>query len=86
MATVPDNYESGNDLATESDLEFFARLDHHDATTRARLEATYPTYEPTRQDLDEMAAWSQSVQDHDEALHLWLTFFPEAEKSTYYVS
>ncbi len=77
MATVPDN---------ETDREFFARLDLQDATTRARLEATYPTHEPSAADLAEMAAWSQSVEEHDDALQLWLMFFPEAEKSTYYVS
>ncbi len=77
MSSVPDR---------ESDREFLARLDWMDATLKARLAATYPTYEPSAADLAEMAAWSQSVEEHDDALHLWLTFFPEAEKSTYYVS
>ncbi len=75
---------------TETRAEFLARLAYEDVVLLTRLEATYPLcddhYEPTTTDLDEMAAWSQSVQEHDEALNLWLAFFPETERSTFYVS
>ncbi len=72
----------------ESDVAFFARLDAQDASEKARLAATYPIdREPTTADLAEMARWSQSVQEHDEALQTWMEFFGDDEgKSTYYVS
>ncbi len=44
-------------------------------------------YEPSAVDLAEMAAWSQSVDDHDEAMATWMDFFGDAEeKSTYFIS
>ncbi len=44
-------------------------------------------YNPSPDDLAEMARWSQSVQDHDDALTVWMDFFGESEeRSTYYVS
>ncbi len=72
----------------ETRAECLARLAYEDAVLLARLEATYPLCddEPTVADLTEYGAWSQSVQDHDEALNLWLAFFPETERSTFYVS
>ncbi len=87
MATVPDNYESGNDLATETDAEFFCRLDHQDATTKARLVATYPVdREPTESDWADYNEWSKALHDHDAALALFMVFCDDEGKSTYYVS
>ncbi len=86
MPSLPD-YESGNDLATETDAEFLARLDYEAAKEKARLDAFYPAYEPTAADLAEMAAWSQAVDDHDDALQTWLGFFGhDEERSTFYIS
>ncbi len=84
MASLPDR---------ETDREFLARLDWMDATLRAQLEADYPVadhgreshYEPTTADLAEMARWSQSVEEHDEALQTWMDFFGDEERSTFYV-
>ncbi len=76
MAIVPDN---------EDDAQFFARLDAQYAAEKARLEATYPAYEPTTADLAEYAAWSRSMQEHDDALQVWMDFFPDDERSTFFV-
>jgi hypothetical protein len=99
MSILPDDHAAFE----ETDREFWTRLDHEAATEKARLEATYPAYEPdpfdevleleaihnadddfrlnhrpyepTPQDLQEMAAWSQNVTEHDDALQTWMDFF-----------
>ncbi len=43
-------------------------------------------YKPSPADWAEYEAWDRAVQDHDNALQAWMSFFPDDEKSTYYVS
>ncbi len=85
MPTTLHDYESGNDLQAETDAEFFGRLDTQDQAERARIEAIYPI-EPTTEDWADYNQWSQSIHDHQMALNVWLTFFPDEERSTFYES
>ncbi len=88
------DYELGNDFAAD-DVPKAVQATHVAMTRPLTAEevesfAYHPqprkAYEPTAEDLADYAAWSQSVHDHQMALNVWLTFFPDEEQITLYVS